>query len=268
MRIIDLRPRADFEECHLPGASRLSRDELSLRFLYPPHNRSLLLVGSPLPDLVSAAALFDSLGYTVRILDAPTSAWPAPLETGSEQRPAWEPSPLAAAWGNRLPRCGDPILDLAAGSCRDAVFLAMEGYRVTAIDRLPDALEQGRILAARHGVEVDFRCADVERDPASWGGAWGAVHVRRYLHRPGFPLLKERLSPGGVLLYETFLRRQADEGRRPRNPDYLLSPGELLNLAESLTVLSYDEGRDGHGDWVARLVARKGSPSTGRSSLG
>ena len=37
------------------------------------------------------------------------------------------------------------------------------------------------------------------------------------------------LAPGGLLLYETFLKRQ-NIIDRPRNPDYLLDDGELLGL--------------------------------------
>lgn len=263
LRIIDLRGREAFENRHLPGSSRLSPDEMGHRFLFPPHNRTLLLVGPEVPELRRAVGTFGSLGYTTYALDAPVSLWRGPWETGHERMPAWEPSPLALRWRERIP-AGDAggagaILDLASGSCRDAVYLAMGGHRVVAIDHLPDALGQGRFLAERHGVSgaVRFVVADVERDPSSWEGEWSAIHVRRFLHRPALPLLARRLRPGGLLLYETFLNRQAQEGRRPRNPEYLLRSGELLAMAEGLEVLFYSEGQDDDGDWVARLVAAR-----------
>ncbi len=77
---------------------------------------------------------------------------------------------------------------------------------------------------------VEFVEADLE------GGAWplagrqfDAVIVVHYLHRPLFPhLLAEAVAPGGVLIYETFARGNEQFGR-PRNPDFLLRPRELLD---------------------------------------
>ncbi|NJL30478.1 MAG: class I SAM-dependent methyltransferase [Phycisphaerales bacterium] len=42
-------------------------------------------------------------------------------------------------------------MDIACGSGRDAVWLAMQGYEVDGLDVLPDALERASDLAHRHG---------------------------------------------------------------------------------------------------------------------
>jgi hypothetical protein len=65
--------------------------------------------------------------------------------------------------------------------------------------------------------------------------------VVNYLHRPLFPHLLAALSPGGVLIYETFAAGNERFGR-PANPDFLLRPGELLEVVRGrLRVLGYED---------------------------
>ena len=65
------------------------------------------------------------------------------------------------------------------------------------------------------------------------------------------------LRPGGVLLYETFTRHHREIAEHPRNPAFLLEPGELPKLFAGLEVLRYEEARS-ETEAVARLVARRG----------
>jgi hypothetical protein len=79
-----------------------------------------------------------------------------------------------------------------------------------------------------------------------------------YLDRVLVPRLVDALSPGGVLLFETFLEAQLAAGH-PRNPTFVLAPGELLRLTAGLQVIAYDEGpveRDGTTVHLASLAAR------------
>lgn len=46
---------------------------------------------------------------------------------------------------------GARVLDFGCGSGRDAVYLASQGFDVTAFDILPDAVEKGKDLEARYG---------------------------------------------------------------------------------------------------------------------
>ncbi|WP_214291216.1 hypothetical protein, partial [Escherichia coli] len=59
------------------------------------------------------------------------------------------------------------------------------------------------------------------------GRRFDAVVVTKYLWRPLMPTLLESLEPGGVLIYETFGVGN-EQYNTPRNPDFLLQPGELL----------------------------------------
>jgi hypothetical protein len=56
------------------------------------------------------------------------------------------------------------------------------------------------------------------------------------------PTLVDAVAPGGVLIYETFALGNETVGR-PRNPDFLLRPGELLDAARPvLRVVAYEDG--------------------------
>jgi len=57
-------------------------------------------------------------------------------------------------------------IDLAAGECRNAVWLASLGWQVTAVDYSSVGLEKGRRLATDHSVEE--KIAFIEGDAVEW----------------------------------------------------------------------------------------------------
>ena len=65
--------------------------------------------------------------------------------------------------------------------------------------------------------------------------------MTNYLHRPLFAPLAAALAPDGVLIYETFAIGNERFGR-PRNPDFLLRPGELIDAFAALTILAFEQG--------------------------
>lgn len=87
-------------------------------------------------------------------------------------------------------------------------------------------------------------------------GAYDVVLVFNYLHRPLMPAIREAVAPGGVLFFETFLVGQAERGH-PKNPTFLLRPGELAALVSPLTILRSREG-EVDGNLVSSIVARRG----------
>src|SRR5204862_2127331 len=78
---------------------------------------------------------------------------------------------------------------------------------------------------------------------AAWplGAGYDGIVVTNYLHRPLFPAIGRALAPGGVLIYETFACGNERFGR-PRNPDFLLRPGELLEAFAALTIVAFEQG--------------------------
>ncbi len=145
--------------------------------------------------------------------------------------------PWVLRWLADLP-VGSRVLDFASGAGRHARAAADAGHRVTAIDRDAEALAG----LARTGIECI--CTDLEAGPWPFAGrAFDAVVVTNYLFRARFALLAGTLAPGGRLVAATFAAGNAEFGR-PRNPDFLLAPGELLRRAAAagLMVLAYEHG--------------------------
>ena len=54
-------------------------------------------------------------------------------------------------------------LDLGSGFGTKAIFMATHGWRVTAVESVPRALEEARRRASKSGVRIDFRRGDVTR---------------------------------------------------------------------------------------------------------
>jgi SAM-dependent methyltransferase len=143
-----------------------------------------------------------------------------------------------ARWAPCVP--AGETLDLACGSGRHARLLASLGHAVTAVDRDAQAL----LAAAGEGIAT--LQVDLEAPGAAWPfapGRFAGVVVTNYLHRPLFGQIAAALAPNGVLIYETFARGNEVFGK-PSNPDFLLSPGELLALAGrgGLRVVAYEDG--------------------------
>lgn len=148
-----------------------------------------------------------------------------------------DPSPWIERHAGLIRQNGE-VLDLACGNGRHARYLASLGHRVTAVDtdvsRVAELADQDRIAIIE---------ADLEQDPWPFDGReFDGVIVVNYLYRPHFSLLIKVLKDGGVLIFDTFARGNEKIGR-PRNPAFLLEPGELLTaFAASLSVVAYDYG--------------------------
>ena len=159
-----------------------------------------------------------------------------------------------------LPTTGD-ALDVASGSGRNAFWLAARGLRTLAIDKSATAIAEIRQTARQLQLPLRADVVDLETDDASLPvAASDVIVVVHYLHRALFPSLRAALRPGGVLVYETFTRAQAQRGK-PTNPAFLLEPGELGALVAPLNVLFEREG-EFEGKMLASVIAaRPSAPS-------
>src|SRR5206468_7879997 len=130
------------------------------------------------------------------------------------------------------------------------------GWTVRALDGDALSIDALRSEAARRGLAVQADVVDLEAGAADLGReAYDLIVVVHYLHRPLFPALLRALAPGGLLVYETLTVDQAKRGR-PREPDFLLEPGELPRRVAPLEVLRAREG-EFEGRMVAAVAARK-----------
>ncbi len=129
------------------------------------------------------------------------------------------------------------VLDLACGAGRHAFYLAARGLHVVALDRDVEVL-RGQKLPA----DITLLEMDVENSAWPFGDSeFDAIVVTHYLHRPLFTKIIAALKPQGVLIYETFALGNEKFGK-PSNPDFLLQPGELLDVVRgSMHVLAYED---------------------------
>jgi SAM-dependent methyltransferase len=159
-------------------------------------------------------------------------------------------------WSHLVP-VGGSVLDLACGSGRHVRWFAQRGCRVTGVDRNALALQPLAGIA-------ELVVADVERDPWPWPARqFDAVVVTNYLWRARFANIVASLGEGGVLIYETFSAGHETIGK-PSNPQFLLRPGELLELTRGLRVVAFEDGFESTPPrFVQRIVAIRVSPATG-----
>lgn len=150
----------------------------------------------------------------------------------------------ASAWIRRWARhvqTGADMLDLACGSGRNGRHFLALGHPVLFLDIDLSGLTD---LQGQPGVEL--LAADLENgSPWPLGNRqFGVVVATNYLWRPLFPHVIRATAPGGLLLYETFLRGQENHGR-PTNPDFLLAENELFErLKDSFHILAFEQGEE------------------------
>jgi SAM-dependent methyltransferase len=158
----------------------------------------------------------------------------------SFDRPA-QPESGISSWFQRFAHLLSPrsaVLDLAAGYGRHTRWALSLGCRVVAVDIDVGGLED---LSDRPDAEIIT--ADLEQGDWPLGDRrFDAVLISNYLHRPHFARIPGMLRDGGLLMIDTFGAGNQRYGR-PRNPDFLLQPGELLDAwAGQLQVVAYEQG--------------------------
>lgn len=159
--------------------------------------------------------------------------------------------PLAASnwlikWAHLLQN-NPTVLDVACGSGRHMQYLSQLGCDVIGVDKDEASLQS----AARFGKVVQ---ADIENSawPESLSKKFQVVIVFNYLHRPLMPQIQDCVAEGGLLIYETFAIGNEIFGR-PKSPEFLLQPTELLTHFNFLSPIAYESGRLNKPD---RIVQR------------
>ena len=153
------------------------------------------------------------------------------------------PSVWVQRFAGLAPR-GTQVLDLACGGGRNGrLFLAM-GHPVTLVDRDVGAVQDLKPTPGAEIIAADLETgAPVfqESGPLT-GRRFGAIVVVNYLFRPLLAPLRDAIETGGLLIYETFARGNEAYGR-PKNPDFLLKSGELLELVHGrMRIVAFEQG--------------------------
>ena len=158
-----------------------------------------------------------------------------------------EPNDFLAAHAHKLP--AGRILCLAEGEGRNAVFLASQGYDVTAVDQSSVGMGKARRLAEQKGVTIETIVSDLAEfpiEPGSWDGIVSiSAHVpgavRRALHRR----VVRGLKPGGVFLLEAYTPRQLETaGKGGPGPEQRERFMTLADLHEELDGLDFEIARE------------------------
>ncbi len=150
------------------------------------------------------------------------------------------------------------VIDIAMGTGRDAAFLSEKGYRVMGIDMSKEAIKVFKDRFKGQTERVSCIIGDANHLPFKKNIAEGVI-VFYFLIREIMDEIKAILKNGGVIIYETFLKRQ-NMIDRWRNPEYLLEDGELYGFFSEFELILYEEMilKDGKKDKaIARFIGRK-----------
>ena len=160
-------------------------------------------------------------------------------------------------------------LDLGAGDGRNAIWLAIQGWQVTAVDFSQVALDRGRALATASGVRVEWQLADLlEWSP---GASRFDLVTLFFIHLPPderrdvYARAAAAVAPGGTLLIVGHDRTNLVDGvGGPQDPTVLFTPGEIAADLAGFRVDRADVARrrvpDGDGpiDAIVRAVRVSG----------
>ena len=172
-----------------------------------------------------------------------------------------EPNDFVAEQASQIP--AGPVLCLAEGEGRNAVFLAGRGHAVTAVDGSEIGLAKAQALAAARNVALTTVTADLAHyriQPGAWAGivsAW--AHLPPPLRRTVHAQVVAGLRPGGVFILEAYTPAQLAFGTGgPKDVSLLMT---LAALREELAGLELVIGRE------CEREVHEGSGHNGRSAV-
>ena len=262
---LDLRDSDAFQHFHIKKTTSLPWARLPMAMHELPDKNCILQLLGTQKQLDEAREFLTSKGYQIsREMLANDNFWQWAqenqlVESGCHSIPLWQANPLLQEQIADIESTtsGRTALDLACGAGRDAVFMAQRGWQVTTLDVKADALSRAQDLAASSQVELSTIQADIEAHPESLGESqYDLIIVMRFLFRPLLSRLIKHLKPGGIICYSTFMQGCEKFGS-PRNPNYLLKPGELAEVYAALNVLTDEVRHLPDGRPVALFVAQK-----------
>lgn len=151
-------------------------------------------------------------------------------------------------------------LDLACGAGRHALYLAEQGWQVTAVDASRDGIDILQRRAGARSLTIDARVADLERGELVIGpAAYDLICVCCYLQRELFPAIRAGVRVGGAVVAAMAMVDEVPDVK-PMNPAFLLQPGELRAEFAGWGLIHDFEGKiagQASKRAVAELIARR-----------
>ena len=147
-----------------------------------------------------------------------------------------EDFPVIEQWAQKL---GGPLLDLACGTGRMSIHMALQGYAVTGVDIVPEMIAHARYKAAQRGVSIEWVVADARSFDVGKQFPFVFMLMNAFqflLTREDYEAMLARvrahLQPGGCFLFET--RNPNDRNlRKVMHPD-----GQVHTTADGGQVLT------------------------------
>jgi len=140
-----------------------------------------------------------------------------------------EPNSFLAENANLLT---GPVLSLAEGEGRNAVFLASLGFEVLGVDASDVGLAKAHKLAESRGVSIRTEVADLAayEPPASSFGSVVSIsaHLPSAVRRRLYPLVEQSLKAGGFILLEAYSKSQLPKNTGdPKDSDMLMTVEDI-----------------------------------------
>ena len=133
---------------------------------------------------------------------------------------------------NHIPK--GKVLSLAEGEGRNAIFLAKQGYSVTAVDASIVGLNKAWKLAEEHGVVVEFihaDLADYDLGENEWDGIVSIFcPLPSSLRKRLYKKVVAGLKPNGVFLLEAYTPEQLKHGTGGGNSADVMQSKKSLSL--------------------------------------
>ena len=163
-----------------------------------------------------------------------------------------------------------PVLSLAEGEGRNAVFLASLGLDVLGVDASDVGLAKAQQLAAAKGLSIRTEVADLAsyEPPENHYGSVISIsaHLPSTVRNRLYPQVERSLKSGGIILLEAYTKAQLSRNTGgPKDSDMLMDLKELTQqfpncepiLAQE-TEREVIEGKFHTGlAWVVQFIARK-----------
>ena len=125
-----------------------------------------------------------------------------------------------------------PVLSLAEGEGRNAVFLASLGLDVLGVDASDVGLAKAQRLAASRGLTIRTEVADLAsyEPPENHYGSVISIsaHLPSKVRSTSYPHVERSLKPGGIILLEAYAKAQISRSTGgPKDLDLLVDLAEL-----------------------------------------
>lgn len=243
---LDVRNGEAFKARPTERAAGIPLDELRHRpYELPPANVTVTIADTG-PEATEAASVLTQMGRNPQLVPARS------VEATGDRYRLWRVTSLLEVAQTASP-CR--ALCLACGVGREAVVLAAAGWKVVAIDVLPDAIDRGRRLEKAYlpagAPSIQWLVADLRKPLPDDFGDFELITQFFFSDSATAERVTQRLLPGGVALIESFSEHHWRALGRSK-PDRILRAQEWNPAFDVSQAEGLHEGRH-----TTRLIVRK-----------